>query len=76
MFKLQYISDSSGKTTGVFIPIYEWVDLKKRLQDIDLESTPPHWQQKDVTQRLDLFKKSPDTALDFEKAISDIEKEL
>lgn len=33
--KLQYISDSSGKTTGVYIPISKGNDLKKKYQDID-----------------------------------------
>lgn len=32
---LQYISDSSGKTTGVFIPISEWNELKNRFQEIE-----------------------------------------
>ncbi len=27
---LQYISDSKGKTSGVFIPIQEWNRLKKK----------------------------------------------
>jgi len=27
---LQYISDSSGKTTGVFIPINEWYNQKQK----------------------------------------------
>ncbi len=32
--KLQYISDGSGKTTGVFIPISDWIKLKRRYKDI------------------------------------------
>ena len=29
---LQYISDSTGKTTGVFIPIEEWEGLKNKFK--------------------------------------------
>ena len=31
---LQYISDSAGKTTGVFIPIEDWEKLKSQVFDI------------------------------------------
>jgi hypothetical protein len=34
---LQYISDSTGKTTGVFIPISEWNELKAKYKGIDQE---------------------------------------
>ncbi|NOQ74803.1 MAG: hypothetical protein GQ574_22505 [Crocinitomix sp.] len=32
---LQFITDSDGETTGVFIPISEWNKLKDRYNDID-----------------------------------------
>ncbi len=32
---LQYISDNKGKTTGVFIPIQEWEDLKARFEGLE-----------------------------------------
>lgn len=32
---LQFITDSDGKTTGVFIPINEWNKLKNKYKDID-----------------------------------------
>ncbi|MBW8051661.1 MAG: hypothetical protein FVQ77_15255 [Cytophagales bacterium] len=34
---LQYISDSNGKTTGIFIPIKDWEVLKKRLKGLKQE---------------------------------------
>lgn len=37
--KLQVIQDSKGKATGVYIPINEWRQLKKRYKDLErLES--------------------------------------
>jgi hypothetical protein len=32
--KLQVIQDSKGKTTGVYIPINEWKELKKQHNDL------------------------------------------
>ena len=32
---LQYISDSRGKTTGVFIPILEWEGLKEKFKGLE-----------------------------------------
>jgi len=32
---LQYISDSKGQTTGVFIPIQEWEKLKERYRELE-----------------------------------------
>lgn len=34
---LQYISDSRGKTTGVFIPIQEWEGLKSKYKGLEEE---------------------------------------
>ena len=34
---LQYISDNSGKTTGVFIPIQEWEGLKEKYKGLEEE---------------------------------------
>ena len=74
---LQYISDSEGQTTGVFIPINEWNDLKKKYKDIEREDIDiPEWQKDLVRERLDNYKSSPDSALDFDATIDDIEKEL
>lgn len=34
---LQYISDSKGQTTGVFIPINEWEGLKSKFKGLEEE---------------------------------------
>jgi phosphorylcholine metabolism protein LicD len=74
---LQYISDSKGQTTGVFIPINEWNDLKSKYKDIEGEEIDiPEWHKDLVRQRLDDYKKNPGSALDFDAALDDIEKEL
>lgn len=72
---LQYISDNTGKTTGVFIPISEWNELKNKYKDIE-QMDVPNWQKEDVRKRLDDFKIKPELALDFDTAMDDIEKDL
>lgn len=34
--RLQVIQDSKGKATGVFIPINEWKELKKKHKDLEM----------------------------------------
>ncbi len=75
--KLQYISDSTGQTTGVFIPIKEWNVLKNKYKGIeDEEIDIPEWHKDIVKERIADYKKNSDKALDFDRAIDDIEKEL
>jgi hypothetical protein len=74
---LQYISDSKGKTTGVFIPINEWNALKSKYKDIEQEDiNVPEWHKDLVFKRLEDYKKNPGPAMGFDAAMVDIEKEL
>jgi hypothetical protein len=74
---LQYISDSKGRTTGVFIPINEWNDLKNKYKDIEQEEVSiPEWHKELVLKRLEDYKQNPGSAMDFDAAMDDIEKEL
>lgn len=75
---MQFISDSEGKTTGVFIPLKEWNDLKKKFKELkQLNVTVPEWHINEVNERMAEYSKNPDKHyLDFEKAIDEIEAEL
>jgi hypothetical protein len=74
---LLYISDSKGQTTGVFIPINEWNDLKNKYKNIEQEEiTVPEWHKDLVLKRLEDYKQNPGSAMDFDFAMDDIEKEL
>jgi len=35
--RLQYLTDSKGKYTGVFIPIKDWEAIKDKLKGVDIE---------------------------------------
>jgi hypothetical protein len=72
---LQYISDNKGQTTGVFIPIEEWNNLKTKFKGIEAEELEiPLWQVAELNNRITNFKKNPAQTLDFNQAIEDIEK--
>lgn len=74
---LQYISDSTGKITGVFIPISEWNELKSKYEGIEQEQIEiPAWQMGEVRKRLQDYRDKPGQALDFDAAMDDIEKSL
>ena len=77
VMNLQYISDSTGQTTGVFIPIQEWNALKNKYKGIEQEEVDiPVWHMDVVKNRLEDYKNNPEQALDFDTAMDDIEKEL
>lgn len=74
---IQYISDGSGQTTGVFIPIKEWNHLKSKYKGIEQEEVDiPEWHKNIARQRLIDYHQNPGSAIDFDSAMDDIEKEL
>lgn len=74
---VQYISDSHGVTTGVFIPINEWNELKDKYKDIEgyTPDSVPEWHKEIVLERIAQYEKDG-IMLDFDEAMKDIEKEL
>jgi hypothetical protein len=71
---LQFISDSKGKTPGVYIPIKEWNELKDKFKGIELEETDiPEWHKDIVRGRLDSYNNDPEQAIDFDSAMNDID---
>lgn len=74
---LQYILDSSGEATGVFIPINEWNELKRKYWGIEQEEKDiPEWHKNLVRDRLEYYKRDPDSAMDFGSAMDEIEQDL
>lgn len=70
---LQYISDNDGKTTGVFIPIQVWKELKEKYNVTEGEYTDiPEWQIKETQRRLDLVKKGEISTRNWDEAQKDI----
>jgi len=74
---LQYISDSAGETTGVYIPIKEWNELKNKFKEFEqVEIDIPEWHKDIVRERIAGYKKNPERALDFDGTMDDIEQLL
>ena len=74
---LQYISDNQGKTTGVFIPIQEWEDLKSKYKGLGEEEMDiPYWHKDIVRERLENYEQNPGLSSDFDSEMDNIEKEL
>lgn len=78
---LQFVHDTKGNTTGVFISIEEWQSLKTKYADLQKEEAQnmadlASWQKKIIDERLsDYYKNSVEVA-DFDKTIDAIEKNL
>lgn len=77
---LQYIHDKEGKTTGVIIPIKEWLSLKEKYAELQEEIEGPtdltSWQKKIIDERLSDYYTNPDSLSDFDKTLEDIERDL
>ncbi|KOS07988.1 hypothetical protein AM493_19470 [Flavobacterium akiainvivens] len=73
---LQYILDGKGETTGVFIPIQEWLSLKKKLKNIDTDTDIPEWHKEELDRRLEAIKNGDEEFQDYNEALDDLLKEL
>jgi hypothetical protein len=78
---LQFIHDSKGNTTGVFIPIEDWLVLKSKYAELnqeelkslkDLES----WQKELLDDRVSDYYQNPYNVTDFNDTLKKIEKGL
>lgn len=78
---LQFIHDNRGNTTGVFIPIEEWQDLKEKYTDLQKEEYQnttelASWQKDILDERLDDYYKNPTDVVDFDTTIANIRKRI
>ncbi|MVN21162.1 hypothetical protein [Mucilaginibacter arboris] len=78
---LQFIHDIKGNTTGVFIPIEEWQDLKTKYTDLQKEEAEntaelAPWQKQVIDDRLNDYYNNQEDVSDFDKTLDDVEKNL
>ena len=58
--RLQVIQDGKGKSTGVFIPIEDWMLIKNQYPDIEnADSDLQQWEKDLIDNRLDAISKNP-----------------
>lgn len=70
---IQYISDSNGTPTGVFIPIKDWEEI---YFDIKNKSEIPEWHNEKVMQAYQEYKKSNNSYIDSEEVFEKIDNKL
>jgi hypothetical protein len=78
---LQFIHDTKGNTTGVFIPIEEWQSLKTKYSELQSEEAKnsielSEWQKNIIDMRTNQYYENPTDVIDFDKTIDEIEKGL
>jgi len=78
---LQFIHDNKGNTTGVFLPIEEWQNLKTKYTELQKEEAEnlielAPWQKQVIDERLNDYYKNTEDVADFDKTIDAIEKSL
>ena len=72
---VQYITDDNGMTTGVYIPISDWIGLKSRYIDINEETTIPEFHKELVRNRLNEYDNNFGKELDFDDVLSELKNE-
>lgn len=78
---VQFIHDVKGNTTGVFIPIEEWQDLKTKYTDLHIQEAensnePALWQKQIIDERLNDYYNNSEDVADFDVTLNEIEKTL
>jgi len=73
LMSLQYVSDNSGHTTAVLIPIDDWNQLRQKHPDIDsLDGDLPQWQKAIINERMLLLKNEPNQVTSLEDFLKEL----
>ncbi|MBK9581918.1 MAG: addiction module protein [Saprospiraceae bacterium] len=72
---VQYITDDTGKTTGVFIPISDWNGLKSKYAEINEESIIPESHKEIIRNRMTEYNTNPEIGLDYDEVIAELKNE-
>lgn len=76
---LQYIHDTKGKATGVFIPIAEWKKFEKNYINLQLEESKPDfelqdWQKEIINERMANYEENPNDTISFNELMNRVKK--
>jgi hypothetical protein len=73
---LQYISDNSGHTTAVIIPIDEWNEIRNKYPGIEtIEGDLPQWQKDLIDSRLEKIKKDPSSLRPVDELFEELDND-
>lgn len=78
---LQFIHDNKGNTTGVYISIEEWQDLKSKYSELQKEEVKNNielsaWQKQLIDERLNDYYNNTNEVANFDDTLNEIEKDL
>ena len=74
---LQYISDNSGHTTAVIIPIDEWNEIRDKHPDVEvIEGGLPKWQKDLIDRRLKIVEEHPERIHPIEGLFEELNSDL
>ncbi|MCB0539423.1 MAG: hypothetical protein KDE33_18055 [Bacteroidetes bacterium] len=72
----QFISNKKGETTGVYIPIEEWEKIVESFPGLNTFSDVPKWQKDLVKEQKAALKENPNSFMEFDSFIDEVEKTL
>lgn len=73
---VNYVSDNTGVTIAIQIPIDEWIRIKRKYPDVDdLDNQLPDWQKELIDTRLQLIKEHPERLKPVEELFNELDKE-
>jgi hypothetical protein len=73
---LQYISDNTGNTTAVIIPIDEWNGIRNKYPDVEsIEGDLPQWQKDIIDRNLQAIADNPQRLRPIEELFRELDKE-
>lgn len=72
---LQYVSDNSGHTTAVIIPIGEWNNIRSQYPAIDaIEGDLPQWQKDIIDKNLQEIADHPERLRPVEELFAELDR--
>jgi hypothetical protein len=73
---VQYISDNSGHTTAVIIPIEDWNEIRNKYPDVEtIEGELPQWQKELIDSRLKIIQNNPDSLRPIEELYEELDND-
>ena len=76
MMSVQYISDNTGHTTAVIIPIEDWNEIRNKYPDVEtIEGELPQWQKDLIDSRLKTIQNNPDSLRPIEEFFEELDND-
>ena len=71
---VRFLSDKSGTTTDIVIPIEDWQEITNKYPDLtNLFNDIPDWQKKLLDERLEFIKNHPDSLRPIEELLEELD---